>query len=66
MCVQACGVNALFVTGSVLFLSQERGLGLLAFLTGSVGMFLGQLGEIIGGLGRRGLERFDRDPWAGG
>ena len=31
-------------------------------LAGSVGMFVGQLGEIIRGLGRRRLERYDVDP----
>ena len=50
--------NALFVTGSVLFLLGERHPAILAFLAGSIGMFVGQLGEILRGLGQRRLERY--------
>lgn len=57
--------NALFITGSALFLAQQQHLGLLAFLVGSIGMFVGQLGEIVRGLGRRRLERYDVDPRSG-
>ncbi len=57
--------NALFIAGSVLFLVQEQHLGNLAFLSGSVGMFVGQLGEIVRGLGKRRLERHDVDPVTG-
>jgi len=57
--------NALFITGSAFFLLQQQHTGLLAFLAGSIGMFVGQLGEIIRGLGRRRLERYDVDPWSG-
>lgn len=58
--------NALFITGSVFFLLQQQHTGTLAFLAGSIGMFVGQLGEIIRGLGRRRLERYDVDPSSGG
>lgn len=57
--------NALFITGSVLFLAQKQHLGLLAFLGGRIGMFVGQLGEIVGGLGRRRLERYEPDRYLG-
>lgn len=50
--------NALFITGSVLFLAQKQHLGLLAFLGGSIGMF-------VGGLGRRRLERYEPDRYLG-
>lgn len=58
--------NALFITGSVFFLLQQHHTGTLAFLAGSFGMFVGQFGEIIRGLGRRRLERYDVYPSSGG
>jgi hypothetical protein len=57
--------NALFIAGSVFFLLQEQHWGVLAFLSGSVAMFIGQLGDIVRGLGRRRLEHHNIDPWSG-
>ena len=57
--------NALFITGSVLFLVQRQPVGVVAFLSGSICMFIGQLGDIMRGLGRRRLRRHDLDPWSG-
>ena len=58
--------NALFVVGSILFLAKQQHVGLYFFLTGSIGMFLGQLGEVIRYAGRHRLRRFDIDPWGSG
>lgn len=54
--------NALFVTGSVLFMTKRPDIGLWFFLVGSSGMFVGTLGEVLRKLGRRRLVRFDIDP----
>jgi len=54
--------NALFVVGSVLFILQRQDVGLWFFLTGSVGMFVGSLGNLIRVQGRRTLKRRDIDP----
>lgn len=64
---QAIGLlgNALFITGSVLFILQRQPMGVIAFLSGSICMFVGQLGDIMRGLGSRRLQRHDLDPLSG-
>lgn len=57
--------NALFIAGSVLFVVERQDVGVFAFLSGSIGMFVGQLGDIVRGLGKRRLERHDVDPVTG-
>ena len=57
--------NALFITGSVLFIVQRQDVGVLAFLSGSICMFIGQFGEVMRGLGKRRLRRHDLDPRSG-
>ncbi len=54
--------NTLFVVGSVLFLLQQQGVGVWFFLTGSIGMFVGSLGDVIRTQGRRTLWKHDIDP----
>jgi hypothetical protein len=55
--------NALFITGTVLFIVKMESIGLWFFLTGSSGMFLGSLGELLRNVGRRKLREHDVDPW---
>lgn len=55
--------NILFVVGSVLFMAERQGAGVACFLTGSVGMLLGALGEAMRVLAKRRLVRFDVDPY---
>ena len=38
--------NALFITGSVLFLVQRQPVGVVAFLSGSICMFIGNIWHI--------------------
>jgi len=54
--------NALFVTGTVLFMTKHQDAGMWFFLTGSSGMFLGALGELVRKLGKHRLARYDVDP----
>ena len=54
--------NALFLVGTVLFLTGDQDVGVWLFLAGSSGMFLGSLGEGLRVLGKRRLVRFDVDP----
>ena len=54
--------NALFILGSLLFMTKHQDLGTWFFLAGSTGMFLGTLGELLSRLGKRRLARFDVDP----
>lgn len=54
--------HALFITGSVLFITQHQDVGTWFFLAGSIGMFLGTLGELVRQLGRHRLARYDVDP----
>lgn len=54
--------NALFLVGTVLFLTGDQDVGVWLFLVGSIGMFLGSLGEGLRVLGKRRLVRFDVDP----
>ena len=55
--------NALFVVGTLLFLSGRDHVALWFFLVGSSGMFLGAVGETVRTLGKRRLARFDVDPF---
>ena len=54
--------NGLFVVGSVLFIAEQQDVGLWFFLTGSIGMFIGSLGNLIRAQGRKTLWRRDIDP----
>lgn len=54
--------NALFITGSLLFITQHQDAGTWFFLAGSIGMFLGTLGELVRQLSRHRLARYDVDP----
>lgn len=54
--------NALFVTGTILFMTEHPDVALWLFLGGSSGMFVGALGEVLHRLGRHRLARFDVDP----
>lgn len=54
--------NALFITGSALFITQHQDVGTWFFLAGSIGMFIGTLGELVRQLGRHRLARYDVDP----
>lgn len=54
--------NALFVIGAVLFVTKKQDVGTWFFLTGSCGMFVGSLGEVMRKLGEHRLARFDVDP----
>lgn len=54
--------NALFITGTVLFMMKMSDVGLYFFLAGSSGMFLGTFGELLRSLGRRKLWEWDVDP----
>lgn len=54
--------NAVFIAGTVLYLTKHPNVGLYCFLVGSSGMFLGTLGESLRVLGQRRLARYDVDP----
>lgn len=54
--------NAVFIAGTVLYLTKHTNPGLYCFLAGSSGMFLGTLGETLRILGERRLARYDVDP----
>lgn len=54
--------NALFVVGTVLFLTSDQDVGRYFFLAGSSGMFVGSLGEILRAEGRKTLKKHDVDP----
>lgn len=55
--------NTLFVAGSVLFMLGRQDTGVICFLTGSIGMLLGALGEAVRVLGKRRLAAYDVDPY---
>lgn len=48
--------NALFVVGSLLFVTGSQDLGAYLFVAGSCGMFLGSLGEAVRRMTRRRLD----------
>ena len=54
--------NALFITGSVLFMLKQQNVGTWFFVIGSSGMLLGSLGEALRIMGKRRLARYDADP----
>lgn len=54
--------NALFMTGSVLFMLKMSTVGVYFFIVGSSGMFLGSLGELLRTHGQRKLWEWDVDP----
>lgn len=56
--------NALFITGTILFMIKQEAVGLWFFLVGSSGMALATLGEVLRALGRHRLAKFDVDPRA--
>lgn len=55
--------NALFVIGSILFLTPYRDLATYAFIAGSAGMFIGSLGKVLRDAEWRRLQSRDVDPW---
>jgi hypothetical protein len=55
--------NALFVIGSVLFLTPYRDPAIYAFVAGSSGMFIGSMGEVIRSAGWRHLQSHNVDQW---
>jgi hypothetical protein len=54
--------NALFLVGTVLFITGNPDIGVWFFLAGSIGMLVGSVGEGLRALGKRRLVRFDVDP----
>ena len=54
--------NAVFITGTLLFMSEREDVGTWFFLIGSCGMFLGTLGEVLRVKGMHRLARTDTDP----
>ena len=54
--------NAVFIVGTVMYLSNRDDIGIWFFLVGSCGMFLGSLGEVFRIKGKQRLWQSDIDP----
>lgn len=56
--------NALFITGTILFMTKHEPVGMWFFLLGSSGMLLASVGEVLRAMGRHRLAKYDVDPAA--